>query len=196
CPLDRTTPAFQALEAAPPMTPEARTEDDAPEQHRRDLPTEAPRAPSPWYKRAGRHTWALIAIILLIALDLFKNRTVTPTSLYCLAVVAVLATAQALYPIAGRRGSRRQWLIVPGGLVLRRATLFGPGWQVRLFDRRRSVLFVHCMESQGHAPWRLSVADADGLERTSATRAEIDLVLRGWLSPHHPPPPDRLTDLT
>ena len=87
---------------------------------------------------------------------------------------------------------RRQWLLVPGGVVVR-TTGFGWGhWRVRLYSRVRSVLYVGRISA---VQWTIAVADGTRVETVRVTGAEATLLLRAWLSPIEPPPPERLTDL-
>ena len=86
----------------------------------------------------------------------------------------------------------RQFFAVPGGLVQRTSQWCSAKWNVRLFDRRHSVLLVY----QAHdLPWRLFVADSDKAETFSGTEEQINAVLRAWLSPLPPPPIEQLSDL-
>lgn len=139
--------------------------------------------------KGGR--WLLIAFavnVLFQAIDSIKRRTVTPGLLtWCLALAAVL------FLPASRGGfTGRQWLLVPGGLVLRKSSWLRSGWNVHVFDRRRSValLFRHWRQN-----WGLAVADADEFGLTIGTRQELEFALRAWLSPLSPPPVERLSDL-
>jgi hypothetical protein len=91
----------------------------------------------------------------------------------------------------GAMTMRQQWLIVPGGLIGRRANYRG-GWNVHLFDRRESVLAVHRM---GSSQWYVSVADRESHQSATITPTEVNALLRAWLSPLPPPPREQLTEL-
>lgn len=95
----------------------------------------------------------------------------------------------------GGRGAwsvAQQWLIVPGGLIARRSNRRG-GWDVHLFNRRTGVLTAY-----RHTPshWFISVADTEKNQTAIVTPTEATALLRAWLSPLEPPPPERLQELT
>lgn len=96
-------------------------------------------------------------------------------------------------PDRGVLSGRAQWLLAPGGLLVRKAVRRSTRSQLHLFDRRRSVL---CMSQHRQKRWLVVVADTEACELTLTTDREADFLLRAWLSPLQPPPPDRLTDFT
>jgi len=51
------------------------------------------------------------------------------------------------------------------------------GWDVRVFDRRRSVLIVYRF---WRTQWGLCVADSDACEIDIGTREEMEFVLRAF----------------
>ncbi len=85
-----------------------------------------------------------------------------------------------------------QWLLVPGGLVVRKSGRFGRVWDMHLFDRRSGFLGVHQAHKQ---QCMVCVADADSSHRAIVTQSEATLLLRAWLSPLPPPAEERLGDL-
>lgn len=89
--------------------------------------------------------------------------------------------------------SKAHWLIVPGGMLLRKAANRGRGVSLHLFDRRRSVLGI---QQQRSGRWHVAVADSEASETTIVTDRERQLLLRAWLSPLTPPPLERLVDLS
>jgi hypothetical protein len=89
--------------------------------------------------------------------------------------------------------SKKHFLTVPGGLVVRKAIGGSGAWQVHLFERRRSILCIYCASVR---QWNLAVADAQTMETTSGTKLEMDFALRAWLSPLSPPLLEHLSDLT
>jgi hypothetical protein len=91
----------------------------------------------------------------------------------------------------GAMMSSQQWLIVPGGLIGRRANYRG-GWNVHLFDPRESVLAVHRI---WFSQWFVSVADRESHQSAIITPTEVNALLRAWLSPLPPPPREQLTEL-
>ncbi len=88
---------------------------------------------------------------------------------------------------------RKQWFVVPGGLVLRKARLVRPTWDLHCFRQRDSVLIAHRVDRNW---WKIFVADAEDAEQVTVTPKEAHFLLRAWLSPIPPPPVDQLTDLT
>jgi hypothetical protein len=96
----------------------------------------------------------------------------------------------------GGRGAWRmsqQWLLVPGGLVVRTSSFRRRGWKVHLFVRSRSALVAY---RQMKLRWTICVADPEANQMTMITPTECHALLRAWLSPLEPPDPDRLSDLT
>lgn len=87
----------------------------------------------------------------------------------------------------------KQWFLVPSGIVLRRPKgIWKSGWNIRLFERRRCAL---CVYRYSPKRWWATVSDAEVRETIFGTQTEMHMLLRAWLSPLDPPPPDRLTDL-
>lgn len=99
-----------------------------------------------------------------------------------------------LFGIGGRGGwrPRHQWILVPGGLVIRQIPRFGTDWQVHLFRRTDSVLI---MQSTWAQIWTVALSDQVTNSHTTVTSKEAMMLLRAWLSPIAPPPVERLSDL-
>ncbi len=87
---------------------------------------------------------------------------------------------------------RRQWLVAPGGVILRESSFLRRGWQLHRFDRRQSVLIAHRVN---RCYWVVFVANREMHRQATITESEAEFLLRAWLSPLHPPPLERLTDL-
>lgn len=83
-----------------------------------------------------------------------------------------------------------RWLVVPGGVVLRRIPLWGPIDVYRL-DRRMSVLIAVAFNQR----WQVAVADGSTTAKRTMDTRELDILLRAWLSPIPPPAPETLSDL-
>jgi len=126
--------------------------------------------------------WAINALNAVVAW-----RITWPFVLWT-AMLAVFA-----FGVGGRGAwrSSQQWLIVPGGLVTRRANRRG-GWDVHLFDRRASVLTAY-RHTRNH--WFICVADEHTDQIAVVTPTESIALLRTWLSPLDPPPVERLQEL-
>jgi hypothetical protein len=107
--------------------------------------------------------------------------------------VLMLATLVALLlfaPVDWR--FNRQWFLVPGGVVLRKAGWRSARWTLHLFERTSSVLFVGM---SARTQWLAAVADGKEASHLQVTPAEADLLLRAWLSSVPPPPIETLSDL-
>lgn len=84
-----------------------------------------------------------------------------------------------------------QWFILPGGLLLRRA-----GWRrnrVRLQSFECSKCTLAACQLTRHA-YSIAVSDGKTTQSLVATRRELEILLRAWLSPLEPPPLTRLSD--
>ena len=135
--------------------------------------------------------WWLIAIFvpvwaIQVAQSLSQKRITLPAVLWTAALVAALFVG----PIRGR--AAEQWFIVPGGMVRRKASPFQKRWSLHLFERSKSVL---CAVRWFGQSWLILVQDGHETARRNATRDEVTLLLRAWLSPLPPPPVERLSDL-
>ena len=85
------------------------------------------------------------------------------------------------------------WLLVPGGVLHRKAKSRDRKVTLHLFDRRRSIMTIYQLRNRS---WLLTVADAEASQTTSITDRERQLLLRAWLSPVAPPPVEQLVDLS
>lgn len=94
-----------------------------------------------------------------------------------------------LLMLGGKRQARGlrgacHWLLVSGGLLQQRTG----GWRkppsTHLFTAPRSLLCVYRLQGK---QWGFIVADVEGCEVGIATKRELDMLLRAWLSPHPPP---------
>jgi len=92
----------------------------------------------------------------------------------------------------GAWSSRRQLLLVPGGLVSRTTRSIRRDWDLHLFERCSSVLII---DDQRDLRWELCVADRESRHLAMLTEREALMLLRAWLSPLPPPPVERLSDL-
>lgn len=136
--------------------------------------------------------WILLAILgihwVARAIESSQRRTITAN--FMLMTVAMLAFL--LVPVGHSCVTARQWLAVPGGIVLRKGKWLKRRWDLHLFDRRKSVLFVYRYTRR---QWVLTIADQDAYENVIGTKQELDAVLRAWLSPLPPPTLEQLSDL-
>ena len=88
-------------------------------------------------------------------------------------------------------GPREKWLLVPGGVVIRREPALSRKPELRLFTPAGMLLML-TPEPPG---WRATLND--GSQRFSRvwTRIEATALLRAWQSPCSPPDVDRLADM-
>jgi len=188
-PLDESAPAFVALRETSPGDGQ---EDGA-------SPVEAPSAATD-VERSLKRNWRFgggwLSLVLLLALSamivydvlLFKR-----TSWYLVAIV--LWNACAMFGLGGRGAwtSFNQWVLVPGGLVVRQPKRRShQQWNVRLFGRSTSVLLVR---QNSRDVWQVWVADGEKEHTAYTTGAEAEMLLRFWLSPLTPPSAEQLSDL-
>jgi len=136
--------------------------------------------------------WLLVSIVAVcfaFALnDAMQRQAVT--WLLLLAIGAVLAL---LFVPAGTAWfATKHWLLVPGGVLHRKAKIRDRKVTLHLFDRRHSVMTIY---QQRNGVWLLTVADNETSENTIVTDRERRLLLRPWLSPREPPPVEQLIDL-
>lgn len=89
-------------------------------------------------------------------------------------------------------GGLTQSLAVPGGMVVRESGFLRQSWRLHVYDRRSSVLTA---ARKADEQWFLCVADATKQLTFTLNRADVDFLLRAWLSPLHPPGVEQLSDL-
>ncbi len=92
----------------------------------------------------------------------------------------------------GATRGNRQWLLVPGGIVSRRAKSFQGRWDLHFYKRANSVMALH---GRSRHIWHAHVADSTGYQFARLTAREAHMLLRGWLSPIESPSRDHLSDL-
>lgn len=91
------------------------------------------------------------------------------------------------------RAEKWRWILVPGGLVLRRPRRHTAGSDVHLFVRERSVIVIR---RASLLFWKVNIWDGKELGLAHLRASEVELLLRAWLSPLAPPPVEKLVDLT
>lgn len=88
--------------------------------------------------------------------------------------------------------SRECWLIVPGGLLVRKASRWRSAKSTLVrYERSEAILVIIRM---GKEQWLMSVGDGKSQHVTSGTETEVMLLMRCWLSPLRPLPIDRYSD--
>lgn len=137
--------------------------------------------------------WFMVVLFSLFSLigfwKAFRRGSMTWSTLYWPVFLMMIM----FMPVRKSPSSETQWLLLPGGLLLRKPTNRGKAVKLHLFDRRRSML---CLYPSRRKTWCLSVADAEKSEVTTITDRERRLLLRAWLSPVAPPPLEQLVDLS
>jgi len=185
--LDETDDAFLALESA------ARDEGDLPAPSLNpNTETDTPMI----VRRIRRRRWGIgrwIAIVLVFINLLFTALiSYSDGRLSWMVPISVVALGLLLFPLGGGgRSLHGQWLLVPGGVVLRKAQ--GTRSSVTLLERRRSLLYIRQFP---RGKWMAYIANARRVSNLVVTDREMSLLVSTWLSPLAPPPVEKLVDLT
>lgn len=87
----------------------------------------------------------------------------------------------------------KEWLIVPGGLLLRKQGKDRTKSDLELFGPQSSILVA--LQTRKEA-WSVIITDGNRKESIILTMREVDMLLRAWLSPIPPPSVEKLVDLT
>jgi hypothetical protein len=123
---------------------------------------------------------------VLALVDAIEARTIT----WRLPVLSFALVALIFGP--ANPESSRQWFVVPGAIVLRKAGWLQRRWTMHLFERSSSVL---CVSQWGRNLWRAHIADGQTDSSRALTKAEAEFLLRAWLSLLPPPALERMPDL-
>lgn len=84
------------------------------------------------------------------------------------------------------------WLVVPGGLLVRKASRWRSAKSTLVrYERSEAILVIIRL---GKEQWMMSVGDGNSQHVTSGTETEVMLLMRCWLSPLRPLPIDRYSD--
>jgi|GEM_PF-5891910 len=89
--------------------------------------------------------------------------------------------------------SNRQFLALPGGLLMRKSGWFKKTWRLKVFQRTTSFVMLYRLWRK---QWIMVVSDGEQCESIMGLKPELELALRAWLAPHEPPSPEQLSDLT
>jgi hypothetical protein len=137
--------------------------------------------------------WILFALLgiswVARGIESIQRWTVTPQFM----LMTFVMLAFVLVPVQHGWRVGRQWLAVPGGVILRKGAWLKRRWSLHLFDRRESVLVLY---KHYRKQWVLVIADRASCEATVGTREELELALSAWLSPLPPPPIEQMSDLS
>lgn len=140
----------------------------------------------------GRHFNLFFAISLLVAASAFF---VAGGSLGGfsgpLAAIAAGSFVRMFAKFVARTAGK-QWLAVPGGIVIRRPS--GLGGRSSLHLMRRSNSLILATRQLTDAFWRVTISDGKLSAARTMSSNELVVALRAWTSPLEPPAMDRLTD--
>lgn len=184
-PLDETDPTFLQLEALDATDP---TGTETPQDADFNSDTTWLRVKRNVVLRGG---WIMMGFLLLYVL-LLAWRSYRQGEVRWELVLLCAYLVFALSWNVGAWSWRKQWLAVPGGLILRKAGLCDRRWRLFVFRPGDSILALY---KRSRRQWILCIAREGLLERTVVTKREADFVLRAWLSPLSPPAVEKLTDL-
>lgn len=92
----------------------------------------------------------------------------------------------------GAGSTGENWFLVPGGLVVRAWGRRAKHSVIQLYKRSQSLLIVTRL-AKGN--WSVAVGNGNTCRFCNVTDAEVNLLLRCWLSPLKPPPVERYSDL-
>jgi len=143
-----------------------------------------------------RRTMALLGItmiaasILWVAAELAQSPRIQWLTDMLLPLTVTVLTGITIWGLRGLL-IRDRWLLVPGGVVLRRSRGARAGVDNLLFDRRKSVA---CVLELNDADWLVTLRSGQLLAQRRVTPVQLQRFLRTWLS-SVPPPVDRLVDL-
>lgn len=84
-----------------------------------------------------------------------------------------------------------QWLLVPGGVVIRKTMVGKVGESLKLCTPANSMLIIRPQQSF----FSLELWQGSHVKKRQATKLEAAALLAAWQSPIPPPDPDRLSDL-
>lgn len=175
--LDSSDPAFRELVEAVDQSAAASAEDERQRRRRRN--------PS---DRAGRYAIDLFVVAFCVVMMLNAGG-VAPK-----AIGGGMLALWACWRIIPALLSERQWVLVPGGVLVRRARGMGKQWHPRLFTRGESVLVVWSIERSGQTAWVGLLRGDAGKESIELNGEECEMLLRAWLSEAGTPGLERLGD--
>ncbi len=183
--LDQTGETFRQLEETG-----GEPQDDVVNVH-----AAAPADDSTWLKVKRnvllRGGW-VIAVVFLLSVLFHAWRSIVEGRIQPSLILWIAFLSMTLFGASGAAQSRKQWFVVPGGLIVRKAGRLDRRWKVHLLEPASSVLMVF---QAGRHQWIVCAAGEDFSDRVVVTKREADFLLRAWLSPLTPPPVEKLTDL-
>lgn len=140
--------------------------------------------------RIGAEGFWLFLLVMILLSSGNLRRMFAPSNYVQLAMTTVLA---GMLVISLLRIGTRQQLLIPAGLYSRRCGVFSRRWTRHLFTAKTAALWL--IDSGENETISVVAADTDECVQFSLTRAEAEILVRGWLSPLAPPELERLSDL-
>ncbi len=137
-----------------------------------------------------RGGWPIVAVILSCVALLILIAMMARVSIWVLAICVIWTAIVLLIPHRKRFLGLHQWFVVPGGLLLRRASWLNSRVELQLFRRHDCALAALLTRNVS----QVAVSDGNKTQTMLVTRSELNIVLRAWLSPLEPPPLTRLSD--
>ena len=158
-----------------------------------DLPTPAASPRGVRRNMMLKGGWVLLGIFLLnwaarVVQSLAERRFRPELIFWTLALLAF-----ALIPAEQSWFSNRQFLALPGGLLMRKSDWFKKSWRLKVFRRAASFVMLYPLWKK---QWILIVSDGEECESVMGLKSELELALRAWLAPYEPPAVEQLSDLT
>lgn len=141
--------------------------------------------------RLGNAAFLVISLWQFIMAVLRAGSAGTPDIFVFFWLVFVLVAMISFLRVSQVTGS--QPFALPGGLVVRSYQRGARQATLRRFTRQESVLVV-CRGARAHQ-WAACVCDASGHHSFTLTLAEVDFLLRAWLSPLPTPTVEQMSDL-
>lgn len=150
-----------------------------------------PHAAPPAPVAARRWRWSKLTYgLVIVFVGLWLNSGLL-VAIGAIPLGAALLSYRLRHSMYGH-GTPEQWHLVPGGLALLSPS--GSGWEVRVLDRRASVLLAYPLR-RNRKHWLACVTDGREYWRRLLSPAELRLLLAAWLSPLTPPQPEQFSDL-
>jgi hypothetical protein len=140
--------------------------------------------------KASKPLGSVISLAVVLALLWISLRSGWTWIVFVLILCLVVELLRLLGP--GLFYAARQCLAVPGGLVVRESGFLRQSWRLHVYDRRASVLTA---ARKSDTVWFVQVADAAKKSIFMLKPADVEFLLRAWVSPLRPPGVERLSDL-
>lgn len=148
-----------------------------------------------YYRRFRRNVclrggwWSVIGGVLSATIMLCSALYFLCRGDYMGALILFLLAGASLFLRSS--GGSALWLVVPGGIVIRRLRGISRAVTIELYDRTSSIACV----LEGPISWTIAVSKGKISRMTVCTRKEAEFFLRAWFSPIEPPSMERLSDL-